>query len=216
MSNMNATHEFGYAMEFAQQALTEESKKEDKIVILDFMLDVIREDLKNDLLSTILYSKENFEKTIKFPFPFCFYDEFGDKHELFLPEEKLVGVDLAKDCVLVLPWNRKRMRDSIKNIFANKFEFDELNHKVYYFSHVNICYVYNGNHSIASGVVYKKGYITAEECDVSRLFDHVYTDGLYWYNSHNNQVLDNLFDFRIGIIYEITKLKYRKILCPPG
>lgn len=108
------------------------------------------------------------------------------------------------------------MRDSIKNIFANKFEFDELNHKAYYFSHVNICYVYNGNHSIASGVVYKKGYITAEECDVSRLFDHVYTDGSHWYNSHNNQALDNLFDFRVGIIYEITKLKYREILCSPS
>lgn len=209
MGNMNAVHEFRYAMEFARQAMKEESKKEHKIIILDFMLDVIKEDLKNDLLSTIFYSKENFEKRIKLPFPFCFYDEFAREHELFpLEEKRLIRVDLAKNCVLVLPWNRKRMRDSIKNIFASKFEFDESNHKAYYFSHVNICYVYNGNHSIASGVVYKKGYITAEECDVSRLFDHVYTDGLYWYNSHNKQVLDNLFDFRIGIIYEISKLKY--------
>lgn len=196
-------------MEFARQVMEEETQKEDQIIILDFMLEVIKEDLKNDLLSTIFYSKENFEKSMKLPFPFCFYDEFAHEHKLFPPGEKrLIRVDLARDCVLVLPWNRRRMRDNIKNIFMRKFEFDESNHKAYYFSPVNICYVYNGNHSIASGVVYKKGYITAEECDVSRLFDHVYTDGLYWYNSHNNQVLDNLFDFRIGIIYEISKLKY--------
>lgn len=206
---MCPAHEFRYAMEFARQVLKEESKQEDKIIILDFMLDVIREDLKTDLLTTIFYSKENFESRIKFPFPFYYYDEFGNEFELFPEEERLVRVDLAKDCVLVLPWNRKRMRDSIKNIFANEFKFDESNHKAYYFSHVDICYVYNGNHSIASGIVYKKGYIQAKECDLSKLFDHVHTDGLYWYNSHNNQRLDDLFDFRIGIIYEIAKLKYQ-------
>lgn len=212
--NVNAAHEFRYAMEFARQTLKEETKKEDKVIILDFMLDVIKEDLKNDLLTTIFYSEENFKKRIKLPFPSCFYDEFGGKHELFLPEEKLVRVDLTKDCVLVLPWNRKRMRDSIKNIFASKFKFDKANHKAYYFSPVNICYIYNGSHSIASGVVYKKGYIIAEECDVSRLFNHVYTNGLCWYNSHNNQKLDDLFDFRVGIIYEILKLKYNIEGCP--
>ncbi len=209
--NVNAAHEFRYAMEFARQTLKEETRKEDKIIILDFMLDVIREDLKNDLLSVIFYSEENFKKRIGFPFPTCFYDEFGSEHELLSPEKKLVKVDLAKDCVLVLPWNRKRLRDSIKNIFASEFKFDETNHKAYYFSPVNICYIYNGNHSVASGIVYKKGYVMAEECDLSRLFDHVYTDGLYWYNSHNNQAINNLFDFRIGIIYELTREKYKLI-----
>ncbi|WP_332249267.1 DUF6710 family protein [Thermoanaerobacter mathranii] len=49
----------------------------------------------------------------------------------------------------------------------------------------------------------------ATEYDVSKLFDHVYTDGLYWYNTHNNQKLeDDLLDFRIGIIYEISKIKH--------
>ncbi|WP_423055302.1 DUF6710 family protein [Zhaonella formicivorans] len=78
----------------------------------------------------------------------------------------------------------------------------------YYFSYVDICYVCNGNHSVASGIVYKKGHIEAKVYDITRLFEHVYTDGLYWYNSHNNDILDDLFDFRVGVIYEVSKLKY--------
>jgi hypothetical protein len=196
-------------VEFAQQVLEKESKKEDKIIILDFMLDVIREDLKTDLLTTIFYNKENFGKEIKIPFPLYYYDKFGNKFHLFQEKKKIVTVNLAEDCVLILPWHRVRMRDSIKNIIKNGFTFDESNHRAYYFSYVDICYAYNGNHSIASGLGYKKGYIKAREYDVSRLFDHIYTDGLYWYNSHNNNKLCDLFDFRIGIIYEISKLKYK-------
>ncbi|GGA35299.1 hypothetical protein GCM10007416_05190 [Kroppenstedtia guangzhouensis] len=30
-----------------------------------------------------------------------------------------------------------------------------------------------------------------------------------WYNVHNNEKIRDLNDFRIGIIYEIAKLKYR-------
>lgn len=203
------TSEFNFAMEFARNVLELESKKEDRIIILDFMLDVVREDLKTDLLSTIFYSKEHFEKWILPPFPCNYYDELGNKYEFCPDDEKIKRVDLSKDCVLVLPWHRERMINSVKRIFLNGFKFHKENHLAYYFPYVDFCYAYNGNHSIASGIVYKNGYVEAKVCDVSKLFKHVYTDGKTWYNSHDKSKLTSVFDFRVGIIYELAKLKYR-------
>ncbi|KKC28809.1 hypothetical protein [Caldanaerobacter subterraneus] len=47
---MDQAYEFKYVLEFAHQVLKNEKTKEDKILILDFMLDVIREDLKSQKL----------------------------------------------------------------------------------------------------------------------------------------------------------------------
>ncbi|ADL07212.1 conserved hypothetical protein [Thermosediminibacter oceani DSM 16646] len=186
--------------------------KEDKILILDFMLDVIKEDLKYDFLTNIFYREEYFDRGIRIPppFPYSYYDETEKKISIFERKIGIKNVDLAKECVLVFPWHRGRMRESIKNIGSNEFRYDKYNHKAFYFSPVNICFIYNGKHSITAGVGFKKGCIEAPEYDVTGLFKHVYTDGVYWYNSHNNQKFeDELLDFRIGIIYELSKLKYQ-------
>jgi len=204
--------EFKYALEFAHQALKAENTKEDKLLILDFMIDVIKEDLKYDFLTDIFYREEYFEKGVRIPppFPYSYYDESGRRISIF---EKKIGtkkVDLAKECVLVFPWHRERMRESIKNIGSNEFIYDKYNHYAYCFSPVGICFVYNGMHSTAAGIGFKKGYIEAPEYDVTGLFEHVNTDGLYWYNSNNNsKLIDELLDFRIGIIFELSKLKYQ-------
>ncbi|ABY93721.1 MULTISPECIES: DUF6710 family protein [Thermoanaerobacter] len=207
---MDQAYEFKYALEFTHQVLKNEKTKEDKILILDFMLDVIREDLKYDFLTAIFYREEYFEKGVRIPlpFPYSYYDETGTKRSIY---ENVVGIKkvyLAEECILVFPWHRGRIRESIKNIGKNEFQYDEFNHKAFYFSPVNICFVYNGMHSTAAGIGFKKGYIKANNYDVTKLFPHVHTDGLYWYNSHNNQKLEELFDFRIGVIYEISKIKH--------
>jgi len=208
---VNPVHEFRYAMEFVKETLEEKKTKEDQILILDFILSVIREDLKYDTLTNIFYREKWFDEglRISLPFPYHYYDEKGNMLSIYEDKAKVKKVDLAKECVLVFPWHRGRMRDNIKNIGRNEFQYDKFNHKAYYFSPVNICFVYNGMHSITAGIGFKKGYIEAAEYDVTKLFEHVYTDGLYWYNRHNNQKLeDELFDFRIGVIYEISKIKY--------
>lgn len=205
--------EFDNAMDFVRQTLTYEKDKNDQIIILDYILAVVREDLKTDLLTTILYNEESFSKTINSPLPYNYYDEHGNILDTIPKEDnrKKTKVDLSKDCVLVLSWDRDRLRNSIKNIYKNEFEYHGSNHLSYYFSHIDVCYTYNGTHSISSGIGHKKGFIEAVYCDVSKVFEHLYTDGVSWYNSHNNDRLTDLFDFRIGIIYEIAKLKYKMI-----
>ncbi len=199
--------EFDFAMNFVKQTLEREKNNKDKIIILDFMLTVIKEDLKTDLLSHILYSKEHFERYFRYPIPLFYYDEKGN--EIAIKELGAVELNLAQDCVLALPWHQERLCEQIKNIFTNKFIYDEYNQWGYYFPYIGLCYVYNGIHSVASGIVHKKGTITVEQYDITELFSHIYTDGQNWYSSHNDNNLGRLADFRLGIIYEIAKVKHQ-------
>lgn len=207
----NPRLEFNNTIDFVYQVLEYEKDKTDQVIILDYILDVVREDLKTDLLTTILYNKENFDKEIWLPFPCDYYDEQGNVFCSTSERGKnnMIKVDLAKDCVLVLAWDREKLRNSIKNIYKSDFEYHASNHLAYYFSHIDICYAYNGTHSISSGIGHKKGFIEAVYCDTSKLFEHLHTDGVNWYNSHNNNKLTDLFDFRVGILYEIAKLRYK-------
>ncbi len=212
LDKIERAYGFKHALEFTHQALEAEKTKEDKILILDFMLDVIKRDLKYDFLTDIFYREEYFDRgrKIRLPFPYSYYDETEQKISIF---ERKIGtkkVDLSEECVLVFPWHRKRIRENIKNIGSKEFIYDKYNHFAYYFSPVGICFVYNGMHSTTAGIGFKKGFIEASEYDMTGPLGHVYTDGLYWYNSHNNLKLkDGLLDFRIGIIFELLKLKYQ-------
>lgn len=200
--------EFNNTMDFVEQILKYEENIEDQIIIMDYILNIVREDLKTDLLTTIIYSDEYFKREIDYPFPHEYYDGLGNRFPTWCKDKIERNVDLSKDCVLVLSWNRERLRNSIKNIYKNEFEYHDSNHLAYYFTHIDVCYAYNGTHSISSGIGHKKGFIKAKECDISKLFDHLYTDGVSWYSVHDNIKLGDIFDFRIAILYELAKIKY--------
>lgn len=109
---------------------------------------------------------------------------------------------------MVLPWNRDRLRNSVKNIHINNFEYHSNNHLAYYFSYIDICHVYNGNHSISAGIGHEKGIIKAKEYDIRDSFNHIYTDGEQWFNIHTKEPIEEVFDFMIAILYELAKIKY--------
>lgn len=200
--------EFENTMDFIEEVLKYEKNVEDKIIIIDYILNIVREDLKTDLLTTIIYSGNYVKREIYYPFPYECYDSSGKKIQIQTEEKIERDVDLSNDCVLVLSWNRDRLRNSIKNIYRNKFQYHATNHLAYYFTHIDVCYVYNGTHSISSGVGHKKGSIKATEYNISKLFDHLYTDGINWLSVHDNSKLGQVFDFRIAILYELAKIKY--------
>ncbi|CAK7051902.1 DUF6710 family protein [Tissierella carlieri] len=200
--------EFDNTMDFVQDILEYEHNIEDQIIIIDFISNLVKEDLKTDLLTTIIYSEQHFERNINFPFPYEYYDKLGNRLTIKPEREVMRDVDLSKDCVLVVSWNRERLRNSIKNIYKNEFEYHDWNHLAFYFTHIDVCYAYNGTHSISSGIGHKKGFIKAKEYDISNLFDHLYTDGVSWHSVHDKTKLGDIFDFRIAILYELAKIKY--------
>ena len=84
-----------------------------------------------------------------------------------------------------------------------------INHIVYYYKELNICQVMNGNHSIAAGIYTEKGTVLAKIVDMKPLFENLKTDGAYYYSIHNNTIIEEVQDFRIAVIFEIAKMKYK-------
>ena len=80
---------------------------------------------------------------------------------------------------------------------------------VYYYKELNICQVMNGNHSIAAGIYTEKGTVLAKIVDMKPLFENLKTDGAYYYSIHNNTIIEEVQDFRIAVIFEIAKMKYK-------
>ena len=186
---------------------------DEQIAVLDFVLESVREDVKTDLLTAILYYEVHFEESLQtYLFPAFFYDENGNQCKTY---EELTGtktVSLSDDCVWVMPWDRSRLRDSIFKIFKEGFKQERDNHRAYYYTHLDICHVVGGMHSAASAVAQKKGFIEAQVVDISKMFDHVHTDGKCWYNSHDGTKLRDVDDFRIAIMFETAKMKHRLLV----
>jgi len=195
--------EFHEAMD-AADAFVREASEDRRLFVLDFLLEVVRNDLKYDQLTKILY-RRGVEPWLWPPFPPVCPDGEGSRIEVFPGEPRERLVSLADECVVVVPWDRRRLRSSVETVGAQGFEFDDRNHRAWYFVPLDICWVFNGKHSIAAGVGLRRGHIRAFECDVSVLFDHVRTDGACWYSRHSGERLGALCDFRIGVLFELAR-----------
>jgi len=87
----------------------------------------------------------------------------------------------------------------------NVFKFDKINHMAQYFYPLGITYVYNGNHSIFSGMNKGEGNIKVNTLfDVSYLYKYFYFDGTYL-NNRKTQEKHKIY-FEIGVLFEIGRL----------
>lgn len=208
-THKSSNHAYHNTIDIVRKWIELENNTQDKILLLDFVMDSIRTDLQYDTLTTILYSEEHFKERLPVLFlPYYYYNEKGERLETYVEQEESYKVNLSKDCVIVLPWNRHRLRDSIKNISSNPFKYDKINHFAYYYTSMDVCYVYNGLHSITAGIVHRKGEILAQPIEVEAVFRHLDTDGEAWINTHTKEKYDEVFDFRFAILYELARIKY--------
>ena len=212
MADTADTEQFDIAMTNLKMSLGQTADTEKRIDITNYMLKLIKTDLQAEFFSTVIYSdyKHHLLRNISHLLPLYFYDNNGTKistYDLCNANDKRVSVDLANDCIFALPWNVNRLFENYINLKNKDFVFHPKNHLAYYIKQFDLCYVYNGNHSIAAGVYHRKGTIEAEYCDISPLFTHVDTDGSAWYNKHTREKISELFDFRYGLLFEIARIK---------
>ena len=197
---------FNEVINFVNFIISKETDKANQKILLDYILSVVKTDLISEYIADVFYKSEVREWNSIFPM--VYYNEYGE--EIHLHENnKIKHVDLGKNNVIVLPWNRDRMVDAIKNVFRNKFRYISNNHMAMYFTEMDLCYVYNGIHSITAGVILKNGVIEAKEIDISQTFKHIRADEKNWYNSHTGEVLLEMCDFRLGVMYEIAKIRHK-------
>ena len=179
---------------------------EEKKTILTYMMDVIKRDIQSEYIADLFYNDESKRISLEFV-PTLYFDKDGIKH--YLEFSECQEVSLKDNYVITFPWNCGRMGDNILNIIKNGFKNYPINHIVYYYKELNICQVMNGNHSIAAGIYTEKGTVLAKIVDMKPLFENLKTDGAYYYIIHNNTIIEKVQDFRIAVIFEIAKMKYK-------
>lgn len=175
----------------------------EKITILNYLIDI----LKVDLCSAGIVEPYIIQPSKPFssPFPKYIYDENGNIIKTSCGKQEIV---LENTDIYVRPWNVGRQFRSILNLKDKEFVYEDFNHFSHYYKDINLCYVYNGNHSINAGRYFKKGKIISECHDITLFYPHCYTDGVHWYNSHTNGIIDDVNDFRLAAIYELARRRY--------
>ncbi|MGJ0847794.1 DUF6710 family protein [Tissierella praeacuta] len=198
--------EYSFTIDYVNFVLKLEKSLEDKINMLDFFMEMIRKDIQYDLMSKFLYSEMD-DVFIDAPIPITLMSRDPKEKDKAMLVRKDKIIDLSKDSIILLPWDRFRFSNTVKSIYKDKFVYMESNHKAYYYSDIDLCYVHSGNHSITTGIIKREGIIKAEEYDIKNLFKILTTDGLNWYLNGENYTIE-VFDFRIAILYELAKIKH--------
>lgn len=208
VNKLSSKHEFSSVMMYIDAIMKIEKTDKDRILMLDYLADLIKRDIKYDLLTRHIYDvKINRRAEI---LPRVYYDEKGVKRNLEPVDNR--EVSLGDDMVLTIPWCKTKRIETLTLINKKDFIFDKGNHWGYYYSYLDFCFVYNGIHSVSAGDYFQKGFIVVPEIDVSKIFPHIYTDGEFWFNTHTNEKLSLVWDFRIAILYEIAKLKENLVI----
>lgn len=202
--------EFREAMDFLEMGFAWNKKLEDKIELLNYVLEVVREDLKYDLLSDVIYRKRSRDYNYRL-FP-NWSTENKKRLELNLMKTGKTRVtDLSCDCVITIPWKKESIFNLSASIGRDGFSYISSNHVSRYIKELDLVFATGGNHSIAAGVVHKKGKIISIIVTIEPYFKYMETDGANWIDIKTKKVIEEVHDFRIAILYEIARIKDKLI-----
>lgn len=184
---------------------------EEAIKILEYFIRTIKCDIEFELRTKVMYDGP----IISHDYPrfnpclqFSYFDENGIRHRTHDNCTPNKRVDFSKENeIFLFPWHYQRMNRAICMAQKLNFEFDEYNHHSYFYKPFHFIYLYNGNHSISAFSELKKGYLITDEIDFTPIFPHVKTDGAYWLSAYTNEILSEIQDFRIAILFELCKTK---------
>lgn len=179
---------------------------DEKIAFLKLIRQSVIDDIACDYKNRILYKghfKDNEHRV-----NLCFHNYDRNSNPLFASYETKYICDLRKNNVVSFPWHIDRFMNTFHYISKENFQYDRINHYVFFFPQLNLYIANNGLHSISAGVTSKQGFLPCHESyDISLMFDSIYTDdGIHWLNRYDSEYKDVIGDFRFAIIYTISKM----------
>lgn len=119
-------------------------------------------------------------------------------------------IHLNKAHVLSCPRKESKMISTYNIIKRHGFKYQPEEHKGDYIKELDLCCVTsNGHHSITNGVLMETGMIEMKTYSIAKMFEHVGTNGDYFYSEHTGKAIKAVYDFRIGILYEYAKKLHR-------
>jgi len=116
-------------------------------------------------------------------------------------------IKLNKDIIFTNPWNSKGIVSHLGNIGHKvKFNEDVTNHWVVIFYPMRVCFVQNGKHSIAQGILTGEGVLHATSyIDLTEKLNLYSYDGFYWINEKTKKT-KHVYNHDFGLVWEVSKL----------
>ena len=212
--------------------LEKETDAEDKIAILNYGIDLLKNDIKHlnsekfiDIVAKSHYYHTNFYEErdrmytpSKVVLPSRFYSENGKEKSIseIIHEQSVepYQIDASKVCIISKPRDIERHFKNVKKIYRNGFT-QKKDPPLLYYKQLDLCTVIDdGNHSTAIAQTKNEGTFTVtKEVDLAPLFPHIDASGFYWINSHRSGAsdysIDYMVDERIGLIYSLAKMKWQ-------
>lgn len=202
-------NDFNFAFSKVKFILKYANTLDEKITILNSAIEIVKSDIKYSLLSDIIYKEFSRDLTGVFLAPFKVITENGIMENHYTDE--LIEIDLSKDTVISVPWNAERFAKKIIHLKNSDFIYHENNHFAYYFTDLDITYLYNGIHSGTVGALFKKGFIKAEKVNIETIYPYIYYKGDYAYSSITHEKIFKIIDYRLALLFELGKMRYNML-----
>jgi hypothetical protein len=193
--------------------VNDEKSYSDKVLLLDYYMRVIKQDVIADNLSNMITpsyvllsdgekKQQNLPKSLFFQ---CYYTKSGER---FLYKDfPDIEVDIASTDVLTYVTDNKKISENLKEM---KDWTPPVIGSSIYIPYLDLCVILSsGHHQTAVRKLYKKHCkFTSKVLDITKSFDDVYTDGECWFHKYNSQDTELVNEYRISILFSLAKLKY--------
>lgn len=180
--------------------------KELTLELIDYLSRILREELLA-ISHTYFLTHDDVFNFISLV-PMTYNDEKGIEHKIWENNDpQTIELNLS-DNVLIAPWNRVRLAKAFENIKKNGFIYGGTNaHDGDYYKGLNLAVVTRGTHSCTAGAA-MSGKMPFNVIDVTKLFDHVSTNGAYWINIHKGTTCGEVSNPYIAVLYSLAKMRY--------
>ena len=204
---VHSTVSYGWAIQHTQRFLEHSKSVNDDLLVIEYVMNVVRKDIEVDSLSRYLYKQPNLYKDENYHLmPQTIFTENGSEISL-TGDEEFVKVELNKSCVVSYISKLQSIFEMIVYFKKEKMEEKHYNFSRY-FKEIDVCYVWHHLHSASMGVTRGEGEIIANQVSLVKAYPHLNTDGQYWLNAHTGEQLMLVHDFRIAILYELSRMKF--------
>ena len=182
-------------------ALTENKQR---MNFLNSAISAIKLDIQCDSLSNLLYYHKSFNSEIsQCLFPASVTDEKGEevKTEMYHQWPIKICRNISANnepyqvYPVILPHYPSHMFSKKRSMTGTFYEG------------LGLCYIFSPRFKINDTDIFYKGFVVGCMVDIQAILPHLYTDGAAWYNFHSKECLGDLYDYRIGLLFEITKMK---------
>lgn len=178
----------------------------ERVEAIDYMMRLIRIDLassrKLDAIYGLAWDDELFPDVFQWKGRRVKGIEYLEKESNYLLNEE----------TYISTWKPISLVKVFKTIKNKGFKANG-NHRARYYQELDLLHVYNGKHSATVGTVLG-GSVPAEIVSISHLYDKIETDGVYWYcpdSIQSDKRVGKTSDFRVALLYHLSKMKYELV-----